>query len=134
MKYTGNISTHWKYINTLSHINTFSPVLVLVCLVQLHLFYFENTIFPFRRNLLAIQRLKQIFWHDIIEMLIMKNLRASLQYVLFINHLLSYVHSVYIWTKCLSLVSHQWQRRNYLWYLLCKKSFCICDISFVLYN
>ena len=133
MKYTGNILTHWQYINILSHINTFSPVLILVCLVQ-RLFYVGNTVFPCRRNLLPIQRLKQIFWQNIIKMLMMNNLRASLQYFLFISHLLSYVPSVYIWTKCSSLVSHQWQHRNYLWYLLCKKFFCICDISFVLYN
>ena len=162
MKYIGNISTHWQYINMLFHINTFcvhaltlcnpmdcsppgssghwnfpgkntgvgchfllqgifwtqglnlcllhwqvdsyttaspgkpfSPVLILVCLVQLIVFYVEHTAFPCRRNLLTIQRLKQIFWQNI-KMLIMNNFRASLQYFLFINHLLSYVPSVYI--------------------------------------
>ena len=73
----------------------FSPVLILVCLVQLIVFYVEHTAFPCRRNLLTIQRLKQIFWQNI-KMLIMNNFRASLQYFLFINHLLSYVPSVYI--------------------------------------
>ena len=164
MKYIGNISTHWQYINMLFHINTFcvyaqqcltlcnpmdcsppgssgywnfpgkkywsglpfpspgdlldqgqnlcllhwqvdpfttappgkpfSPVLILVCLVQLILFYVGNTAFPCIRNLLTIQRLKQVFWQNI-KMLIMNNLRASLQYFLFINHLLSYVPGVY---------------------------------------
>ena len=165
MKYIGNISTHWQYINMLFHINTFcvhaqqsltlcspmdcsppgssghwnflgknigvgchfllqgifwtqglnlcflhwqvdcyttappgkpfSPVLILVCLVLLIVFYVGHTAFPCRRNLLTIQRLKQIFWQNI-KMLIMNNFRASLQYFLFINHLLSYVPSVYI--------------------------------------
>ena len=146
MKYIGNVSTHWQYINMLFHINTFcvhaqqyltlcnpmdcsppgssghwnfpgknigmgchfllqgifwtqgqslcllhwqvgsftaappgkpfSPVLILVCLVQFILFYVGNTAFPCVINLLTIQRLKQIFWQNI-KMLIMNNLRTS---------------------------------------------------------
>lgn len=74
MEYIGNISTHWHYINTLSHINIFGPVLILFVCFNFF-FCIENTISPCTRNLLAIQRLKQIFWQDI-KMLIMKILRA----------------------------------------------------------
>lgn len=134
MKYIDNMSTHWQYINTSSHIDSFSPasilfVWVIFTFLMLRILYFPVLeVFPLFKD-----------WSrhsgKIYEIVDDEKFKSFTHNFLFINHLLlPHVQSVYIWKKCSSFVSQQWQHRDYLWYLLCKKFFCICDISFVLYN